>query len=239
MVLSEPTDAIRRQLQQLLPPGLIWDIEDDSVFDKLLEAMAEESGRLQGRACDLLIESDPRLTTELISEWERLVGLPDACIGELSSLQERRNAVVGKFTNLGGQSIAYFLQFAASLGFIISIQENKEFRAGFSAAGDALTNGEWVFVWDVHAPFSSGIPFRVGQSAAGDPLVAFGTSALECLFEDYKPAHTQVDFIYDQGLIQPEPLVLLTTVPTPKVLPIRPSPLEFRMSIPTTGGVVI
>jgi len=239
MVLADQTAAIRRELQQLLPTGIVWDIEDDSVFDKLLLAMAEETSRIQTRACDLLREADPRRATELIGEWERLMGLPDPCIGELSSLEERRNAVLGKLTNRGGQSIKFFIEFAQSLGFVISIQENREFRVGISAVGDPLSNGEWVFVWEVHAPFSTGVPFRVGFSAAGDPLISYGTSSLECMFEDHKPAHTKVVFYYDQGLILPAPLVLQIGAQTPKVFPIKPSPLEYRLSVPTTAGVVL
>ncbi|MNJ68827.1 hypothetical protein D3C77_651150 [compost metagenome] len=82
------------------------------------------------------------------------------------------------------------------LGYTITIEEFRPFRAGLAAAGDALTNGGWAFTWRVHAPEVAVIPFRAGLSAAGEQLRAWGNDTLECKINQLKPAHTVALFAY-------------------------------------------
>lgn len=186
-----------RQLGQLLPPGPAWTSEPDSQLQRLLRAFGESFARAHARADDLDREIDPSLAHEILERWESVLGLPDKCSGLLeSTLQGRRNAVVAKLFSTGGQSIEFFQGVARSLGFDVVIKEFRPFRAGMSAAGDPLTNGDWVYTWQVNAPETTIIPFRCGLSAAGEPLRAWGGDSLECKINQLKPAHTIVLFGY-------------------------------------------
>ncbi|WP_349430986.1 hypothetical protein [Serratia symbiotica] len=40
--------------------------------------------------------------------------------------------------------------------------------------------------------------FRAGSSVAGERLITFGQNLIENLFQDLKPAHTQVVFNYKE-----------------------------------------
>ena len=206
----------REALRKLLPPGILWPTRLESNFVQLLEALGAEGYQVDVRACVLVDEALPNTTNELLPDWEAFAGLPDPCVGgEPGSTSARRVALVARLSNQGGQSVAYFLEVAASLGFDVNveIEEFRPFQVGRSAAGDPLSNGDWIFVWVVHGPFSQGQPFRVGQNAVGDPLVTRGNEVLECSIERISPAHTGVFFSYDLGLVTPDPIVVSCVIP--------------------------
>lgn len=81
--------AYARMLRALLPPGRIWRVVADSHLSEVLLAAGDELERVDGRARDLLEESDPRTTDELLAEFETALGL-DAEGTE----DERRNRVI-------------------------------------------------------------------------------------------------------------------------------------------------
>jgi uncharacterized protein YmfQ (DUF2313 family) len=185
----------RNQLQMLLPPGAAWTREAEADLTGLLEALAAELARVDQRGQDLLDEADPRTTSELLTDWERLAGLPDPCSGPLATIRERRDALLAKITGMGGQSRAYFIALAESLGYTIQIREYFPFVAGRSV-GNNLANGDvWRHTWQVDAPAVTSKHFTIG-SAAGEPLRVWGNSLLEFAIGRRKPAHTMVLFAY-------------------------------------------
>lgn len=183
--------------QGLLPVGGAWPREPQATLTKVLSAEADESTRIHNRAVDLLDEDDPRATTEMIGDWERVTALPDKCSAAyVTTLQERRAAVVARLTARGGQSRAFYTALAASLGYAITITEFGPFRVGRNACGEALCGQQWDFVWRVNAPTTTVRPFRTGASACGEPLRKWGNEMLECAIRRVKPAHTMVQFGY-------------------------------------------
>ena len=187
----------RESLRALLPPGKAWTRDPGTTFDDLLDAMAQEWARLDARAEQLIDEALPDSTTELLPDWERVAGLPDTCGGDQSeTLQGRRADLIARITSTGGQTPAYFIAVAAALGYTITITEFRPFRAGYSSAGDALTNDEWAHTFQVNAAENTITPFRAGLSTAGEPLRTWGNERLECVINDLKPAHTHVLFAY-------------------------------------------
>lgn len=184
------------QLDALLPQGLAWPRESDVRMRALTRALAEEFARVDVRGDDLLREALPNTTVEMLGDWERAAGLPDSCVPSGQTLQERHNALLSRLAGTGGQSREFFIGLAAYLGFAITITEFRPFRAGVSAAGDALTNGDWQHTWRINAPAVTIISFRAGVSAAGEPLRKWGNELLECVFNRVKPAHTVLLFGY-------------------------------------------
>ena len=185
------------QLKTLLPPGQAFPREAGTTLHDLLEGMSIELARVDARGDTLPVEANPASTNELLSEWERVAGLPDKCSGFLeATLQGRKNALLAKLSSTGGQSAAYFIELAGTLGYTVTIEEYRPFRAGRSYAGDPLTNGDWVFTWLVRAPQTSVISFRAGASAAGERLRTWGNDTLECKINQLKPAHTIALFAY-------------------------------------------
>lgn len=196
MVLTE-TDYLR-QMQALLPPGPAWPKDDDALLTRMLGALAAELARVDGRVRQLVDEDDPRMAAELLLDWERVAGLPDTCValsGQTQSIAQRRAALVARLTMLGGQSKAYFIALAASLGYTVTITEFRPFHAGQSRSGDPVATN-WQFSWQVNAPLNTVTPFRAGNAVAGDPINSWGNKLLECVLSRFKPAHTTVVFAY-------------------------------------------
>lgn len=159
--------------------------------------LADEFERVDARAAALMRELDPYKTAELLAEWERELGLPDECAPEGQTQAERRASVVQKLLSQGGQSAAFYQALAKVLGYNADVVEYRPFRAGFSKAGDAITNGAWVFRWVLAVSDATPVrTFRAGQGSAGDPLQTWGNEQLECVITAAKPAHTVVGFSY-------------------------------------------
>lgn len=188
------TNDYLQQLRDLLPPGPAWPRASDALITRLLTGIAEELARLDARIASLLNEADPRLTTEMLTDWERLCGLPDACTGQLVSRSERRDAVVARLTMIGGQSIAYFVALAKSLGYTVTVTEYRPYTVR-SKVCDPICDGPWRYVFRVNAPLENLRRFSV-RSGVNEPLAGWGNDLLECVIRRLKPAHTHVLFGY-------------------------------------------
>ena len=198
--MARTSEDYKSQLKALLPPGEAFPRDTGTNIDDLLSALAVEWSRIDARGEALIVDALPSSTSELLSDWERVAGLPDKCAGTLeTTMQGRRNALVSKLNSTGGQSKAYFIEIASALGYDVTIEEFRPFHAGWSVAGDALTNGPWAFAWRVRGPEVTVIPFRAGQSAAGEALQTWGNDTLECKLNQLKPAHTIALFAYGEG----------------------------------------
>lgn len=184
-------------LHALLPRGAAWPRDPGTVQAQAVAALAGVVAALHARAVTLLeIEADPGRAAELLADWERAYGLPDPCVGEGATLQERRAALLGRIAAAGGQSRAYFVAVAAAMGFApVIIEEFRPFRADFGKADDPLNSDP--FLWRVRAPTQTQILFRAGVSTAGEPLQRASNLLLECVISRLKPAHTNVEFVYN------------------------------------------
>jgi len=185
------------QLKSLLPPGQAFPRDAGTTLHDLLDGMSIELARVDARGEALPMEANPATTNELLSDWERVAGLPDKCSGALEETQQgRKNALLTKLTSTGGQSAPYFIELASALGYTVTIETFRPFRAGASRAGDLLTNGAWVFTWLIRSPETPVISFRAGVSRAGERLRTWGNDTLECKINQLKPAHTIALFAY-------------------------------------------
>lgn len=190
------TDYLR-QLQALLPLGAAWPRDDDATITKLLTALADELARVDGRSLQLLEEADPRTTAELFFDWERVAGLPDTCaiaFGGDQTMAQRRAALVGRLTTLGGQSPAYFIGLAAVLGYAITITEFHAHTVN-DEVEYPLYGTAWNFAWQVNAALNTVTDITVAGTVE-DPIAAWGNALLECVIKRLKPAHTTVLFSY-------------------------------------------
>jgi uncharacterized protein YmfQ (DUF2313 family) len=234
----------------LLPQGQAWPRQidctnDETTLVRVHRGLADYWGFVDGRAADLLErESDPRLTIELLRDWERAWGLPDPCFTEPLSIIDRRNILLLKMTMLGGQSREFFYAVARRLGYGIRITELAPYMTGISRVGDTrgifnpdspehfywqLGPPEIRFHWLVHVDYVRLRRFHTGESETGiDRLLRIGiASDLECLFLRWKPAHTDIVFDYS-GLTTPRPddAEPIAEPAPPEPAPVEPAPVE-------------
>jgi uncharacterized protein YmfQ (DUF2313 family) len=186
-----------------MPRGRIWPRGWGSLESETLLTLMPTWVRLTARALNLLPESFPCSTVELLPEWEATLGLPDECTGVLPTIQQRTAAVCCKFAARGGQSREYFIRVAKSLGYDIAIDTFKPFYAGQGRAGDPGYGEAWAFAWRVTVDGAATVTyFRAGNSAAGEPLADWGHDILQCFLTQYAPAETILIFAFSQPTLR-------------------------------------
>ena len=168
-----PAD-LAQVMADLMPVGWVWPRDPDSVQQRTLAGLAVEFARVYTRDCDLLSESYPCGALETITDWERVLGLPDPCTGPLETLQQRRAAICAKIAMYGGATLESIEDYLRTLGFDVDIEEGP---------------GRFDFtVWTVA---DTPVWFRAGQSACNESIRIWGNEMLECGIEYIKPAHTR------------------------------------------------
>lgn len=193
-----PAEAYREALLKLLPRGRVWPKDPGSLQFAVMAALAPTFERLDARAQTLLLDEFPTRCVELLPEWEATLGLPDPCEGEDQTLQQRRAQVIIKLFDGGGQTKGYYLTVLARLGYEgATITEFAPFRAEVSAVETPLYSEDWWYVWQVNLPELRTFYFQADVSAVGEPLEAYSESAVFCVFDAIKPAHTYVVFTAD------------------------------------------
>jgi len=198
-----------QQMQALLPRGLAWSRDQDAWLTKLLDALAQEFGRIDARFQNLLDEADPRTTYELLPEWEASASLPSGCAPAGQTYAERRAALVATLTERGGQSASYFESLARSLGYLITITGNKP-RQFADAFGADYAADEWWWIFDVNAE-QTAVRARTFNSPFGEPYATWGFEMLECAINHDKHSHRIVRFIYGSQEVRLMILLLIRT----------------------------
>jgi uncharacterized protein YmfQ (DUF2313 family) len=153
--------------------------------------------RQAGRAADLLTDIFPPDSVALLPEWEAALGLPDPCAGPNPTIEQRQQQVVARFAGGGGQSIAYFTQFAAALGYPITITEFAPARFGATTFGQPFCGPQWANVWQVNQPTFVIQNAEFGHAEFGDPFRSWGSTIVQCELQRLAPAHTLVIFSYN------------------------------------------
>lgn len=189
-------EQYQSQLLDLLPPGAVWPRDLDTGLAKLLLAKADEFARVDGRADQLIEEADPRTTSEMLSDWERVVGLPDECMDLAPTPDERRQRLHQKLAWQGGQSVSFFINLLDVLGYAgCTISEFRPFRAN-SKCNAALNQGGWRYAWRINVPSSVTVRNMTATSPCNVPIRRWGDSSLACILARYRPAHTVLYISY-------------------------------------------
>lgn len=183
-------------IHALMPRGLAWPKDPLSVMGQVMSGLSQVWQRHTEQNNNLLIDAFPSTSVQLLSNWEAALGLPDPCAGASPTLQGRQAQVVARFAGSGGQSVPYATQYAATLGYTITVTEFTPFRMGQQRMGCQLGLQEWAFTWQINAPLNTITYFRMGLSAMGEPLASWGNAVLQCELNEIKPAHTFLNFAY-------------------------------------------
>lgn len=183
-------------LLALLPSGRLWPKEEGAVQTQAVQGLAAGFNRLDARSQYLLRDAFPPTAVELLPDWEATLGLPDPCAGPLPTLAQRQQQVVARFASSGGQSVPYFINFAAQLGFTITITEFAPASFGHATFGSGMYGADWIHAWQVNAPANTTTLSRYGDAVFGDPYSATGNAVLECELNARKPADTILLFAY-------------------------------------------
>lgn len=191
-------DDYSRLLGQLLPPGLAWNQDPESVLQRLLSALSKALARVEQHSDSLCRETDPRQTYALLERWEDLLGLPDSCsLAGSQTVLERVQAIVTKLIDRGGQRRSDFIALAESLGYSnVTLTEYRARRHGRAHLGEPHGGDDWEQAWQLNLPNNLVVGRRYGLSGTGEPYRFWGDSQLECIANKRKPAGSILFFAY-------------------------------------------
>ncbi len=115
----------------------------------------------------------PSAITYTLPDWEKELGLPGPCMSGSGGVPVRQAAVRAKFSSFGGQSPAYFVCLAYSLGYAVTIEEPTQFLCDVSeCVGDAIQEAYFRCDDDEVGPDGSPLESFIlpTDAAAGDEL---------------------------------------------------------------------
>jgi uncharacterized protein YmfQ (DUF2313 family) len=123
-------------LAQFLPEGKAFDskYETAAVLRKLLEGVSDELKRVYDGMNDLSEDYDINSCTELITNWESAVGIPDDCFPGTGDIAERRTHVLIKLAKMNVQTADEFIEVIELLGFTVTLTPGADiglFPLGF------------------------------------------------------------------------------------------------------------
>lgn len=199
-VLSQylPTDALHEGKNKSERSGFPYTFPitfgpQRSVLRKVLIGLAQEWIRLRDKLNEIEYEYNPEQTTQLIEEWETLVGIPDDCISNTGTLEQRRTNILLKLAGINATTAEQFITIAAVLGYVVTIETGVEEQTFPLTLPFYFSEpGEEAFVFIVNMPIEAQtdvlpltLPFTLSD---GVPDI------LDCLFNKLKPANTKVFF---------------------------------------------
>lgn len=138
----------------------------------------------------LLAEDDPRTSWYLLPAWERVLGT-----GHATDIAARHAYLAAKLNETGGQSRAYFIALAQSMGISITIDEFFPVTVLMDVMSPMLAY-EWRFVWRVNLPVAAQVRTATVLSPVMEALAAWGYQDFETMLREDAPAHTLVLFAY-------------------------------------------
>lgn len=123
-------------IRELFPPGRLWTTSAESVLTALHFGSADELWRIDVRANDLMAESHPATTVELLPEYERELGLaPASTVAESQAnvvahlVRRQRYRPVDFQTALApllGQASVDVVVIERSRAFVATIDDDRE-----------------------------------------------------------------------------------------------------------------
>lgn len=168
-------------LPQLFPQGLAWRMKPGGLMRQLFCALSYEYSRIEIRGRDVINESDPRTTVELLEDWERNLNIPGECQELAPTTAGRQAAVTAKYTQKNGPNPAYFLQLAEEYGYtgtVITRSLGSPFLCT-SRCIDALYSGAWVWTFGI----------QTNESLSSD-------DSFDCMVNQMVPNHGYVHIVH-------------------------------------------
>lgn len=113
----------------------------------------------------------------------------------LASIAERRARIISRLTARPGQSRAFFIGLAASLGVPATITEFVE-HVCEAGCEDPVQGEEWRHAWRMNLPALAAGSELTCQDTCETPLAQWAGSDIECRIRRFQPAQTTLLFGY-------------------------------------------
>lgn len=199
--MSLPSYSANQFLEQFKrtgPRGRAWPRSIGTVLHRALSGFMPSAQRFSSAAAGIVQDTFPATTRSVLPEWESTLGLPDPCAGENPTFEARQAQVAARLSDRGGSSIRYFVNFAKSLGYDITITQFVPARFGQAKFGTPYYGRQWAFIWQVNCPALPIYTAQFGAARFGDPYRTWGGQVLICELGSRAPAHTRI--LYNWGV---------------------------------------
>lgn len=167
-----------RLIWRILPPGTVFNKKEDSWEGRFFGAIAAIAATFHGRKEDLIDETDPTKTSEMLPDFESVYGLPEFGQPVPPTEDERRAVLLAKWRFKGSQCETFWIAYAAEMGVTITIVKHFPTYAETSYCEDILYDDFWRWIWEVHYP-------------AATPNI----DVLKVAMETYKGAETRIMWV--------------------------------------------
>ena len=123
---------------------------------------------------------------------------PNQLLSRLASrphyADHRRLRLVQQLTQARGQSRAFFIGVAASLGAVATVTEFRPFTCETPCEEPAFDEA-WAHAWRLNLP-ATVVTEHTCEDGTETPLAVWGDTTIECVVRGLSPAHTTVLFAY-------------------------------------------
>jgi uncharacterized protein YmfQ (DUF2313 family) len=171
-------------------PQVVQDVIEEGlaeghVLRRILSCFAGELERVEVDAWNLVNQTDPGVAEELLPDWERVLGLPEACYQDVELTVEERQiqAHLKLFQRNQTPTAQYLEDYAESLGFDITVVEIPSGTAprimGVARMGVERMGGRGGF---------SIVEITI-NSGTGD------NEFIKCVINQMKPAHVIITWV--------------------------------------------
>jgi uncharacterized protein YmfQ (DUF2313 family) len=180
--------AFESLVRDLYPNGRAWSTAPASVTAGVLRAIAAAIVEVELQVDRFQTDTNPARTIDLVSEWERALGLPDPCLGSNQNMETRRASITSRLAGNAGVSTPEVLAMFAALGYTVTLLHFSPLKAGSALAGHFVYGIAWQYVL--------GIQY----------LGSADRALLECALGHRLPAQVVLVFYY--GEFEPQELAL-------------------------------
>jgi uncharacterized protein YmfQ (DUF2313 family) len=196
--LEEHTNS----LVAYLPGGDLFEAKNDpsSVMRRLFAGLAGPIKQADDVMNDLTYQYDINCTTDLISEWEHALGIPDECFPGTGDIETRRQHVLIKLASLGVSTAKGFVDLAALFGFTAEVKTSGsgfgifplDFPAAFFQYPQEARFTLYIILDSANVP--EVFPFETTKFPI--PFFSDVSNIIECLFNKLKPANVTLIMQY-------------------------------------------
>jgi uncharacterized protein YmfQ (DUF2313 family) len=236
--LSEPdVETLLPSGLALWPRGAAWGTPDGeapsmaSTIAGLTRALLAPFADLYRRLWRVSEESRPSTIVDSLEDWEREFGLPDPCVSVEQSDELRRKVLRARVRSLATITPADVVRLAASLGYVVALEEPFSFRVGESGCGEGEAGSPSLDLqWVVHLYDLPTTQFEAGLGEAGTTrLLDFDIGTIECAVRRIAPAWT-----YPIFSLAPLPIGFVLTTETGAHIVIETGAALVAPFIPST-----
>jgi len=122
--LQDQTSVIAQYLRGD-PLHAAKNVEGSNLY-KVINGLAYEFLRERDLVNNVYSEYDPTTTTNFIEEWEGFVGIPDDCLTNTGTIEQRRRNVLLKLVGINATTKEQFESIATALGFSIIVSSGAD-----------------------------------------------------------------------------------------------------------------